>query len=561
MPHDREDQIELFGGRREPIIQRKRTSVRDKLRKIINEDDATARPAEDTDKKLGLSPFTPREIFQQKNRTTPRKGLLGEIFEGGKSFIGAGVESAAEGLERIGDALSEPIPGTGDPETFADIQSFIDPNRRIAQLARGAAPQLGFGEITEDEPPELRRGTDPADVRHEIAGKAQAAQQKKEELQQVDSTLAQQELDPADAFTLQQTRDIIEVQLAELEVELLNLQNALGVQDVIFDIAARDAGLTDALDIEPLEKALKAEGGLGHSTYQAILDLANNAALTEQERDEGIDIVLARQNFSEEIINTINDLVKNKNDKEEMQERPDWEILADPEAFLNPQVNFDVTGANDAQRFENDMKNTFDLIIEVPDNIPEDHPSFDTFDLTILLTMEFGVDHQLVQDGIKEIADVWGVDETSLNSAFKAARENAVLNKDAWDEALDADQAHPFSPGLVAAIWQAGEEIGWNPEQLEMAAKSRALHALIQTKSNGVSGIKSDGTIAGMGGLTLDMYQEIMKEEWTPQRGMAWELQAMLEYIDRFFQGDALSALTFYFDSGEWGGTESFPDG
>ena len=569
MPHDREDQRALFGGRREPVVQRERASnqrrrdeespgVRDKLREIIN--DPNTRPEEETERFLGLSPRTPNEIFNQRGRTTGTRALLGELFEGGKSLVGTVVESTAEGIDLVNRALDTPL--FGDPETFAGIQSAIDPNRRVAQLARGAASALGTGEIEGDQPPELAP-TAPGDARHEIAVKAAAAASAKKKLEEVDSTLEQQELDPADQLVLAETREIIEVELAKLEVELLDLQNALGVQDVIFDIAARDSGLADHLDLEPLEKALKSEGGLGHQTYQAILDLANNAALSEKERDEAIDIVLARQHFSQELINTVNDLVQNKTDLVELQERPDWEILDDPAAFLNPQVNYDVTGDNDAQRFENDMKNTFDSIIEVPFNIPDDHPSLQTFDLVTLLVMEFGVDHATVQEGITEIATAWGVEETSLNSAFKAAREQALINKEAWDEVLDdkTSQARPFSGSLVAAIWQAGELIGWNPDQLEMAAKSRALHALIETKSNGVSGIKGQGTIAGIGGLTMDMYQDMMKEEWTPDRGMAWELQALLEYINRFFQGDALKALTFYFDSGEWGGTESFPDG
>ena len=563
MPHDREDQRSLFTKQREAVTQRPRTStnIKDKINKILK--DPNTRPEEETERFLGLSPRTPNEIFNQKGRTSGSKGLLGELFEGGKGVIGTIVESTAEGIDLVNRALNEPIPGTGSPETFAGIQRAIDPNRRVAQLARGAGEFLGTGELGPgDEPPELA-GTSPADNRHQIAAKAAKASEARKKLEEVDSTLEQQELDPADALILAETREIIEVELAKLEVELLDLQNALGVQDVIFDIAARDSGLADHLDLEPLEKALKSEGGLGHQTYQAILDLANNAALSEKERDEAIDIVLARQHFSQELINTVNDLVQNKTDLVEIQERPDWEILDDPAAFLNPQVNYDVTGDNDAQRFENDMKNTLDSIIEVPFNIPDDHVSLETFDLVTLLVMEFGVDHATVQEGIAEIALAWDVEETSLNSAFKAAREQALLNKEAWDEVLDpgTNQARPFSGGLVAAIWQAGEEIGWVPEQLEMAAKSRALHALIQTKSNGVSGLKGQGTIAGIGGLTMDMYQEMMQEEWTPDRGMAWELQALLEYINTFFQGDALKALTFYFDSGEWGGTESFPDG
>ena len=76
-----------------------------------------------------------------------------------------------------------------------------------------------------------------------------------------------------------------------------------------------------------------------------------------------------------------------------------------------------------------------------------------------------------------------------------------------------------------------------------------------------MSGKIGDGTIAGVGGLTLDVYEEVMDGPWTPQRGMAWELRALLEYIRRRFDGDALRAVKFWRDSGEWGGTEAMPSG
>jgi hypothetical protein len=153
------------------------------------------------------------------------------------------------------------------------------------------------------------------------------------------------------------------------------------------------------------------------------------------------------------------------------------------------------------------------------------------------------------------------MDAGELTAVVKQARVEAVANKEAWDEALEADEAIPGSGVMIAAIYQAGELIGMNPDQLEMAAKSRALHALIDVKSSGVSGTQKEGTIAGIGGLTLDMYEEIMGEEWSSTRGMAWELQALLGYIEKYFQGDALAAVRFYKEAEEWGGSGTISGG
>ena len=95
-----------------------------------------------------------------------------------------------------------------------------------------------------------------------------------------------------------------------------------------------------------------------------------------------------------------------------------------------------------------------------------------------------------------------------------------------------------------------------------MAAKSEDLHALIDVMSGGVSGQINEGNIAGIGGLTLEMYAHVMGgEEWNSTRGMAWELTALLSYIDEFFDGDALKAVRFFREAEEWGGVSTLSGG
>ncbi len=551
----------LRQSNRSPVSQRERIGTkREKAKEQKRQEKKETAPKEEFF--LGRDPRSPFDILRQKGRTTPeRKGFLGEPAEEAKAIFGFLGEALSEGADiitgRTADTEREffdtKIPGTERLGRFAEA---IDSTKLIDSVV--------FASTEDGEPSELSADFSPEEGRQVAANKIQAMTKQKEELQRVDSFLSERESDPAQAFAAQEMREEIAVELARLEVDLLELYDKLGVQNVIFDVQAENAGLSDVLDLAPLEQALKNEGGLGHQTYQAITDLANNAALTVSERDEAIDIVLARQSFSEELINKVNDMVDTKVDLETLQNRPDAELLGDAANFLNPdQVNFNVTGATDAERFFADMLNTADLSLDsiVPDTIPPGHESEDIYLETVLLTMEFGVDHSDVQERIAVLSQMWDIDESSLVQVFQVARDTAMTNKDAWDDALDATSAVPNSGGMVAAIHQAGEEMGFDPDQLEMAAKSADLHALIDVKSGGISGTQKSGTIAGVGGLTLEMYEGLMPKPWTPTSGLAYELTALLRYIDEFFQGDALKAVQFYHDSGEWGGTESFEDG
>ncbi|NIV32951.1 MAG: hypothetical protein GWN58_26955 [Anaerolineae bacterium] len=114
----------------------------------------------------------------------------------------------------------------------------------------------------------------------------------------------------------------------------------------------------------------------------------------------------------------------------------------------------------------------------------------------------------------------------------------------------------PGSPEMVAAIIEAGREAGYNDAGLELLAKSRDLHVLIETFSNGRSGVQEPGSsIAGVGGLTEEFYEAVMGEEWTPQRGLKWELQALITYIAELYGGDPMEALQDFALTGSWGGT------
>lgn len=501
---------------------------------------------------VGRSDLSPLEILMQKDRTTGRRKLFGELAEGGKAVGRAGFEVISEAGDALVALLGADIPGT---EKAGDVLQAIRDFE--SSVAEGTAGFVGFGEVEDKEDPSTVETA--GKRRREGAEKERVLTQKKRDLEQIDEAAASGVLGSLDQFTADQLKETIELELAQVEVDLLDLQNQLAIQDRIFEIQTEDRGLADDINLDPLKDALGVDGGLGAQTFQAITSIAENAALSAQQRDEAIDLVMARQSFSEELLKTVNDLVQTKNDQQALLDLPDIELLRDAGLFINPSVAFDVSGADDTERFLNDMFNEADIFLEqnVPASIPPEHESFATYANAMSTAMMSGVDHPDVQFAIDQLAEVWELDAGSLSETFKNARSQAEANKIAWDEALEADQARPFSGGLVAAIYQAGEAMGFDPTLLEMAAKSRGLHHLIDVKSQGKSGIVGDGTIAGMGGLTADAYTLYMGEEWNPGRGMQWELQALLRYIEDEFGSNAQTAVNFYLDSGEWGGSET----
>ena len=462
-----------------------------------------------------------------------------------------------------------------EQQEAAPLQPTRDPTELFTPGLRDSPLPFGFNPnqppLAADEFPfpfidkEDRQGLQaPADLsRRDVAQQAKILTQKKRELEKEVDNLTERELNPVDALAASQLREAVEVELAKVEVDLLELQNSLGIEDTLFQLSAEHAGLADALDLDPLKDALGTEGGLGAQTFKAILDIADNVALSQQEQDDAIDLVLTRRNISDELIAAVNDMVDTKNDLEELNEMTNRELLDNAAEFIAPPLAFDVQGENDADRCLADMFNAIApfLEINVPATIPTGHPSEQLYNEVILQAMQSGIDRPDVTSGIEQLAAIWDLDAGELTTQIKNARLKASANKTAWDEALEADEAAPGSGNLIAALWQAGEAIGWNPEQLEMAAKSRDLHALIDVKSKGVSGIQREGNIAGIGGLTLEMYKTVMGEEWNEGRGMAWELEALLSYIDQFFNGDALAAVRFYREAEEWGGSGTLSGG
>jgi len=536
---------------RSPIRQRTRRRFdreRDaQAAKDADETGTTTRPEEEF---AGRSPFTPLELFLQKDRTTPRRGTAGEVLEQGKATLGAVGEvfnEASSVIRRATDPFTTPI---------------ADRIRSEAQEVVDVFEGHGFGDLDDDKEEKTEAEAEAAKAAIETEQRAKLA--KKTELERIDDLAARGGLIAVDQHTVDQLREGLAVELAQIENDLLRLDLRLRAEDFFFETGIEDLGLEGHVDLDPLRDALDSEGDLGAQTHAAIIGIAENAALSEQQRDEAIDLVLARQNFSEELIKAVNDMVLTKNDTEKLNNLSDIELLKAADETFNPTVAFDVQGATDTERFVNDMLNDADIFLEqnVPHTFLDDDPTFDDLGAIMLTVMQGGREALAdpeVAGAISDLASAWQIDEADMIDMFSHAHSVATANKDAWDEVIDdkATQARPFSGQLVAALWQAGETMGYEPELLEMASKSRGLHHIINLKSQGRSGTSTDGTIAGIGGLTQNMYVFLMGQEWTPQQGMLWELQALLKYIQVEWRGDVHAAVNAHILDGDWGGTES----
>jgi hypothetical protein len=363
-------------------------------------------------------------------------------------------------------------------------------------------------------------------------------------------------LDEASLVAVAELREETALQLSQAENELLQAQQQMRVQDVIFDFQAEEAGLGDELDLAPLEEAITKEGGLGAQTFQAISDLANNAALTAAEKSEGINLLLARQHFSNELTATVHDVVQRQTELESLESRSDLELLGDDATFFNPTIPFDVIGIDDLDRLVNNMSmHLEDFKNQAGGSFPDEDWSWDVYNELFAMAASQNTSDPYFAEQVEKLAQRWQVDPTIIATAFIDAEQQARASEEAWNDALEADSFVPGSEGAIAAIAQAGEEIGIPPEFIDLIAKSTDLHIIIDEMSGGKSGQKGEGNIAGVGGLTLDMYEILMREEWTPQRGLKWELQALLEYIGQQFGGDPMAAVQFFRRTGEWGGT------
>ena len=366
-----------------------------------------------------------------------------------------------------------------------------------------------------------------------------------------------QVLTPESQLALTTLREDLEMQLSAAENELLTAQNQLQVQDVLFDFQADQAGLAQALDLMPLNEAIQQEGGLGGQTMKAIMDIANNAALSAAEKDDAVDLIMQRNHFSSAIVEEVANMVQNVKDLENLNSRSDVELLGNAAEFFNPTINFETIEQAPELRFIANFDNSFFEGDWLPPSIDLDHPTMGLYDQLADAVAANGVEFGPIQTQINQLALAWEITPAELRNRLATADNQAKASERAWEDAANAKSLVPGSEGMIAALVMAGEEMGLPPEFLDLIAKSKDLHMIIDVKSGGKAGVTPDpqGTVHGVGGLTDSMYEVLMGEPWSKDKGMQWELQALLKYIVEGFDADPIAAVRFYQQTGEWGGS------
>ena len=341
-------------------------------------------------------------------------------------------------------------------------------------------------------------------------------------------------------------------QMDALSLQLEEQKQQLHVQDAIFQFQAEGLGLD--MDLGPLEQAIQQEGGVGAQTFRAIQDIANNAALSQAEKNDAYDIVAGRANFSDAIIESIDEMVQNRDDLQKLNEMSDVELLGDQARFFSPMFENSVI-VDDNERFMSNFEDTF-YSTEMGDVVAGfNDAQFQLFDNVVAAVRANGARSEAVAPLIQNLVQaVPGSTFEQWRNAFDAANTRAINSEKAKEASVDAKKLQPGSEALQYALVEAGQEMGVPDDILTLLSNSAELHALIKIKSGGVAGKMGQGTIRGMGGLSEQMYDQLMPEPWSQDKGMKYELQALLAYVIRQFDGDPIKALQFYQQTGEWGG-------
>lgn len=432
--------------------------------------------------------------------------------------------------------------GFSDPSMGFNLGQETDPF--MAETEADVATISGEGVRS---PIDTRRG-DVADIEAEVTSHA-------EEIKATDDLLMSGKLTPESQAELIRRRNAIAEGLDDLEKQLRETKAQLQVQDLLFNFELESQGID--FDVAPLEEALTLEGGLGEQTFEAIKDITGNSALTPEEQGQALDAIVNRSKFSDELVRTVHDLVSNQQTLEELEGRSDVELLGDQAKFFDPPFK-NIVEIDDAKRWDD---NFMDIMAEgLPEVTLETDEQWEQLDNVINMMTTLGPDHLNTQNAIKFMADEWGEPYNKVRATLLDARDNADKDQQDLELALDSKNITPGSRSMAYAIMEAGRraETPMPDEYLMLVANNTDLHMLIDVMSGGKSGRHSkDGTTAGVGGLTEEMYQYLMGEPWSEDKGMLWELEALIHYIFGAFGGDPMEAVNYYRKTGDWGGVYS----
>lgn len=523
------------------------------------------------------NPVTSRPRPQSQNR-----GAIGTFLQGGQDVLDfilgtVGIGRMGQPMRDLGSEVFRQLspssnPAPGSTPSFGEVKTnmqgsaasfLLGPDSRVAQM--GSATTAGSEAPGQDGDNSLS-GQMGIDQRTNAQKDAQdVLDDLNKNISIMDSLDSMEgQLRPEQQHQLQELREQIALEIEANEAELKSMQAQMRAQDRIF---AYDISQVEGLDIDigPLQAAVSMEGGIGEQTLAAIQAVTGNTELTTEEQGAAMDAIINRTKFGEELVLTMNDLVRNQKDLQELEGRSDVELLGDEAQFFNPMFP-EVLEADPMQRWAMSVENYLDESGILGEDVQMDQQQSGVFDAILGSLANKAPGDPIppeVQQLITGLATSLGVDPGTLSQWIALAVDNAATEEEGIAMALEAKSLTPGSKAMVYAIMEAGRTSGIPlPEDFIMLmANSRDIHTLIDVKSQGKSGQRGDGTISGIGGLTDEMYEQMMGESWSPDKGMMWELQALMRYIYWGFEGDVQEAVRFWRRTGDWGGAAALEDG
>jgi hypothetical protein len=369
-------------------------------------------------------------------------------------------------------------------------------------------------------------------------------------LEQIQFAASGENLDPLTVEQLREVEQQLAASITETQQLIDQAERHVEVQDALFEFQAAQLGLDP--DVASLSEAIDAEGGVGAQTVEAIMATLADESLTHGQKQDIIDLLSDRMQFGGQVVAEVETLVAQEQNLTEILESGRALDFVDRVAYLHPtfvnSLEFDP-----AERFFSNA------ILKFDEFFPDFDGSSDEASRALNNGLAAAASGALIEghESVKTLARLMQVPSGSVVEALEAAVLRGQESELALQDSLDADVLVPGDEALMYAAQQAAMEAGWPPQLAQLFANSMGLHGIIQQVSAGRVGFVGEGTIRGIGGLTEDMYSIFMGEEWTPNRGAAWELEALARWVAEAFNGEITEAIEYYYRTGEWGGTSS----
>lgn len=158
-----------------------------------------------------------------------------------------------------------------------------------------------------------------------------------------------------------------------------------------------------------------------------------------------------------------------------------------------------------------------------------------------------------IEQGINLVASKYDLDPTALKN--EAIRSRAKASR-VYQDIQNLGSTRRVESGSHAAAYliyqEAAPRLG--EEAAQALANSPAMHKILDVASGGRVGLEKGGDLAGLGGLSKEVYKRGLNLDYETIRGDAFaEMGALLDYMMVAYGGDPVAALTAMRDEKTWG--------